>query len=68
MMTGFFMARVRHMLLCVDFVAVAVNAIVCTPGGSKLLTSPNSEKAVRKLSPLRMMVKKWCTPGENSMC
>ena len=45
------MARDRQMLCCVDFVAVAVNAIVFTPGGSNLLTSPNSAKAVQKYHP-----------------
>jgi len=58
MKTGFFIARDQHVLLRVDFVAVTVNVIVCTPDGSKLLTSPNSKKAVQKLPPLRMMVKK----------
>ena len=61
-MTTFFMARDRQMLCCVDFVAVAVNAIVFTPGGSNLLTSPNSAKAVQKVSP-----RTGCAIGEKGM-
>ena len=50
---GFFIPRIPSTDTCSFLVAVAVSAITCTFGESKLLTSPMLFNVARKVSPLQ---------------
>ena len=50
---GFFIPRILSTETCSFLVDVAVSAITCRFGGSKLLTSPMLFNVARKVSPLK---------------
>ena len=55
-MTGEIIPREQHTALLVDLVAVAVSASILTFSGTRLLTTPISEKALRNVLPLHLSI------------